>query len=110
MTGMLLGIVLMLFYIMKFTFGLIGGVIPDKSQWLFGISPVRFGVVAMCVNFSVSIIVMKFTKAPPLDIQEIGENIRTKLKMEKPEVSVGDKVLQQFTDQFKHMSKTCQKL
>ena len=41
-------------------------------------------------------------------IDEIGENIRTKLKMEKPEVSVGDKVLQQFTDQFKHMSKTDQ--
>ena len=84
MTGMLLGIVLMLFYIMKFTFGLIGGVIPDKSQWLFGISPVRFGVVAMCVNFSVSIIVIKFTKAPPLDIQEIGENIRIPIGSSQP--------------------------
>ena len=83
-TGMLVGIVLMLFYIMKFTFGLIGGVIPDKSQWLFGISPVRFGVVAMCVNFSVSIIVIKFTKAPPLDIQEIGENIRIPIGSSQP--------------------------
>ena len=41
-------------------------------------------------------------------IDEIGENIRTKLKMEKSEVSVEDKVLQQFTDQFKHLSKTDQ--
>jgi cation/acetate symporter len=83
-TGMLVGIVLMLFYIMKFKFGLIGGVIPDKSQWWFGISPEGFGAVAMCVNFIVSIVVMKFTKAPPLDVQEIVENIRIPLGASKP--------------------------
>ena len=82
--GMFVGIVLMLFYIMKFKFGLIGGVIPDKSQWWFGISPEGFGAVAMCVNFIISIIVMKFTKAPPLDVQEIVENIRIPIGASKP--------------------------
>ena len=59
-------------------------VIPDKSQWWFGISPEGFGAVAMCVNFIVSIVVMKFTKAPPLDVQEIVENIRIPLGASKP--------------------------
>jgi len=50
--------------------------LPNKSEWWFGISPEGFGSIAMLLNFVVSITVMKFTKAPPENVQAIVENIR----------------------------------
>ena len=50
--------------------------LPNKSEWWFGISPEGFGSIAMLINFIVSIVVMKFTKAPPKEVQDIVENIR----------------------------------
>jgi cation/acetate symporter len=73
--GMIVGISLMLFYMMKFKLGWLGE-IPDESEWWFGISPEGFGSVAMIVNFFISIVVSKVTAAPPEDVQEIVENIR----------------------------------
>jgi cation/acetate symporter len=72
--GMIVGIVLMLFYMMKFKFDLFGG--GTAEDWWFGISPEGFGSVAMVVNFIVSITVSKFTPEPPQDVQDIVENIR----------------------------------
>ncbi|MCB4809097.1 cation acetate symporter [Tamlana sp. 62-3] len=72
--GMVVGILSMLFYMTKFKFGWFGG--GTKTNWWFGISPEGFGTVAMMLNFIVSIVVMKFTKAPPKDVQDIVENIR----------------------------------
>lgn len=72
--GMVVGIVSMLFYMLKFKFGWFGG--GDKTTWWFGISPEGFGTVSMILNFIVSIIIMKFTPEPPQDVQEIVENIR----------------------------------
>ena len=72
--GMIVGIVLMLFYMLKFKFDWFGG--GTKEDWWFGISPEGFGTVAMIVNFVVSIIVSRFTAKPPQDIQELVENIR----------------------------------
>jgi len=72
--GMLIGILLMLFYMTKFKFGWFGG--GAKVDWWFGISPEGFGTIAMIVNFVISIVVSKFTPDPPLDVQEIVENIR----------------------------------
>jgi len=72
--GMIIGILLMLFYMMKFKFDCFGG--GSKEDWWFGISPEGFGTVAMIVNFAVFIIISKFTPAPPLEVQEIVENIR----------------------------------
>ena len=74
--GMVVGIVIMLFYIVKYKFGWLDDTVPDSSEWWFGISPEGFGAVAMVVNFIVSIVVMQFTKAPPDAVQEIVENIR----------------------------------
>ena len=74
--GMVVGIGIMLYYIVKYKFGWLEDVVPNKSEWWFGISPEGFGAVAMVINFIVSITVMKFTKAPPEDVQEIVENIR----------------------------------
>ncbi len=78
--GMIVGISLMLFYMLKFKFGIFDGgkeAVAGLSQdWWFGISPEGFGTIAMLVNFAVSIIVMQFTEAPPKAVQEIVEDIR----------------------------------
>ncbi len=72
--GMVVGILTMLFYMLKFKFDWFGG--GEKTDWWFGISPEGFGTVAMVLNFIVSITIMKFTPEPPKDVQEIVENIR----------------------------------
>ncbi len=74
--GMIVGIVSMLLYMMKYKLGWFDDVLPNKSEWWFGISPEGFGSIAMMLNFIVSITIMKFTKAPPQDVQDIVENIR----------------------------------
>ncbi len=78
--GMVVGILLMLFYMLKFKFGVFDGgkeaVESLKKDWWFGISPEGFGTVAMIVNFAVSIAIMQFTPAPPQKVQEIVEDIR----------------------------------
>ncbi len=73
-SGMIAGIILMLFYMTKFKFNWFGG--GTKANWWFGISPEGFGTIAMLFNFIVAFVVMKFTKAPPEEVQEIVENIR----------------------------------
>ena len=73
-TGMIIGVLLMLFYMTKFKFGWFGG--GTKDDWWLGISPEGFGSVAMILNFIVSITIMKLTKEPPKSVQEIVENIR----------------------------------
>lgn len=73
-SGMVIGILLMLFYMTKFKFGWFGG--GAESDWWFGISPEGFGTVAMIVNFIVSISVSKFTSPPPKQIIELVDNIR----------------------------------
>ena len=73
-SGMVIGILLMLFYMTKFKFGWFGG--GAESDWWFGISPEGFGTVAMIVNFIVSISVSKVTSPPPKEIIELVDNIR----------------------------------
>ncbi len=78
--GMVVGISLMLFYMLKFKFGIFDGgkeaVAGLEKDWWFGISPEGFGSVAMLVNFIVSIVIMQFTPDPPESVQEIVEDIR----------------------------------
>lgn len=77
--GMVVGILLMLFYMTKFKFGWFGGGTPEDYWFNFGnggISPEGFGTVAMMANFIVSIIIMRFTAEPPENVQEIVEDIR----------------------------------
>jgi len=73
-SGMVTGILLMLFYMTKFKFGWFGGGV--ESDWWFGISPEGFGTVAMIINFIVSTSVSKFTSPPPKEIIELVDNIR----------------------------------
>lgn len=84
-TGMIIGISLMLFYMLKFKFGLFDGgkeaVAGLTGDWWFnfgngGISPEGFGTVAMAINFIFSVVVSRLTPAPPQHVQEIVEHIR----------------------------------
>ncbi|MBN10831.1 MAG: cation acetate symporter [Flavobacteriaceae bacterium] len=73
-SGMLVGVTLMLFYMLKFKFGWFGG--GTKADWWFGISPEGFGSIAMIANFVVTLIISSGTPAPSKDIQELVANIR----------------------------------
>jgi len=84
-TGMIIGISLMLYYMLKFKFGIFDGgkeaVAGLTKDWWFnfgngGISPEGFGTVAMTVNFIFSVIVSRLTPAPPAHVQDIVEHIR----------------------------------
>ena len=73
-SGMLVGVSLMLFYMLKFKFGWFGG--GEKADWWFGISPEGFGTIAMLANFVVTLSVTALTPAPSKEIQQLVENIR----------------------------------
>ncbi|KPM33841.1 Putative sodium symporter protein [Croceitalea dokdonensis DOKDO 023] len=78
--GMIVGITFMLFYMLKFKFGIFDGgkaaVEGLKASWWFGISPEGFGTIAMLANFIVALAVNAVTEEPPQEVQDIVENIR----------------------------------
>jgi cation/acetate symporter len=73
-SGMIGGITLMLFYMLKFKFDWFGG--GNQNAWWFGISPEGFGTIAMLFNFIITITVSAITKTPPKKIQELINNLR----------------------------------
>ena len=83
--GMVVGISLMLFYMIRFKTGLFLIMDPRPSnEWWFGISPEGFGSIAMLVNIIISIVVSRCTSAPPEHIQELVEKIRIPNEADKP--------------------------
>jgi cation/acetate symporter len=79
-TGMIVGISLMTWYMLKYKFGIFDGgkaaLDGLKADWWFGISPEGFGTVAMFVNFVISMVVSRLTPPPPDHVQKIVEDIR----------------------------------
>jgi cation/acetate symporter len=73
-SGMIVGVSTMLFYMTKFKFGWFGGGL--EADWWFGISPEGFGTFAMLINFAVAITVCNFTKQTPENIVTLVEKIR----------------------------------
>ena len=73
-SGMVLGMLMMMFYIMRYKLAVFGETTPD--QWWFGISPEGFGTVAMAVNMIVALTVSRLTPEPPEEIKNLVENIR----------------------------------
>jgi len=69
--GMLTGLIFTGVYIIYFKYG---GGSPD--QYLFGISPEGIGTLGMLLNFVVSLLVCKYTTAPPENVQRLVEDIR----------------------------------
>ena len=78
--GMVVGLSIMLFYMLKFKFGLFDGgktaIAGLQENWWWGISPEGFGSVAMLINFAVALLVNYFTPPPPEDVQMMVEDIR----------------------------------
>ncbi len=78
--GMVAGLGLMSYYILKFKFGFFDGGLSAvealKAEWWFGISPEGFGAVAMALNFAVSLLIVRFTLPPPPEVREMVEDIR----------------------------------
>lgn len=75
-SGMIVGITIMFFYMAIYKLGWFVDAIPSASNWFLGISPEGFGTVAMIFNIVVSLVVSRFTPAPPIKVQEMVENIR----------------------------------
>jgi cation/acetate symporter len=72
--GMVVGILLMLFYMIKYRLGGFGG--GTESDWWWGISPEGFGTIAMLVNLVTALLVSRMTAPPPANIQALVEHIR----------------------------------
>ena len=71
--GMVIGIVFTASYIIYFKFG--GGVGHPERYW-FGISPEGIGTVGMFLNLCIAMIVSRMTPAPPIEVQQLIEEIR----------------------------------
>jgi len=74
-TGMIVGIVFTASYIIYFKPQLGGPGLPENFWW--GISPEGIGTLGMILNFINALIVSRFTTAPPKEVQELTERIRT---------------------------------
>ncbi|MDX1505024.1 MAG: VC_2705 family sodium/solute symporter, partial [Spongiibacter sp.] len=79
--GMIAGISVTLLYVFQhkgIMFVQSTAFLGDMSEnWFFGIEPNAFGVVGAVVNFTVAYGVSAVTQAPPAEIQELVEDIRT---------------------------------
>lgn len=73
-SGMVVGMLLMLFYMIKYKLQGFGGGTPE--DWWWGISPEGFGTVAMMVNMLVALVVSRRTRKPPQEIVKMVESIR----------------------------------
>ncbi len=72
--GMIVGITFTALYIIFFKF-----IRPDlnvSENWFLGISPEGIGTVGMVMNFVVSICVSAMTPPPPVEVQNLVEEIR----------------------------------
>ncbi len=78
--GMVSGLLFTMAYIVYFKFGdALFGLSAEAiapANWWFNISPEGIGTLGMIINFIISFVVMKFTPAPPQDVQEMTESIR----------------------------------
>lgn len=72
--GMITGFVFTACYIIYFRF--VNPAADNAENWLFGISPEGIGSLGVLLNIVVSMIVERFTPAPPSEVQEIVEEIR----------------------------------
>jgi len=79
--GMLVGLVFTVVYIFLYLgWFFIPGTATfanTPDNWLFGISPLSIGTVGAVINFAVAYAVSLSTEAPPQEIQDLVESVRT---------------------------------
>lgn len=72
--GMIVGLLFTAAYILYFKIS--NPELNVEENWLFGISPEGIGSLGMLFNFIVSVTISYFTPAPPMDVQNLVEDIR----------------------------------
>ena len=72
--GMVVGITFTAAYIVWFKF--VHPEMNSAEHWWFGISPEGIGTLGMLLNFAVTIVVSRFTPAPPAEVQALVDSIR----------------------------------
>jgi len=79
--GMVAGLVVTLLYIFTYLgwfFIPETNMLPNTpDQWFMGISPASFGTIGALINFGVAYAVAMLTTAPPQEIQDLVESVRT---------------------------------
>ena len=73
-SGMIVGLLFTASYIIYFKF--INPGANNSENWLFGISPEGIGTLGMIFNFSIALLVQRFTPDAPRAIEELVETIR----------------------------------
>ena len=68
--GMLTGLIFTTFYIVGVKF-------YGMDSWFFGVSPEGIGTVGMVLNLAVTLTVSRLTPAPPAEVQELVEVLRS---------------------------------
>lgn len=81
-SGMIVGLVFTMSYIIYFKF--VNPEMNSTENWFFGISPEGIGTLGMLLNFVVSIVVSRFTPAPPQEVADLVERVRY------PRAAMGD--------------------
>ncbi len=77
-SGMVAGIVFTAIYIVYFKF--LNPTADNAEHWWFGISPEGIGTLGMFLNFSVALLVCRFTAPPPQNVQAKVLDIRVPSK------------------------------
>jgi cation/acetate symporter len=72
--GMVSGITFTAAYIVWFK--LMHPELNTADHWWFGISPEGIGTLGMLLNFTVTVVVSRFTPEPPMDVQVLVEGVR----------------------------------
>jgi cation/acetate symporter len=72
--GMLLGLMFTFTYIVYFKF--ISPELNNAEYWLLGISPEGIGFIGMLLNISVALTASHFSAPPPVEVQNLIEDIR----------------------------------
>ena len=81
--GMVVGLLFTTIYIVGVKFA-------GMPTWFFGVSAEGIGTVGMALNFIVTFIVSRMTPPPPLEIQEMVENLRSPLAVAVPIRDIGE--------------------
>ncbi|MEB3342051.1 sodium:solute symporter family protein [Okeania sp.] len=85
-SGMIVGLVFTTIYIIGIRF-------YGMPTWFFGISDQGIGAVGMLLNFVVTLVISSLTTPPPLEIQEMVEELRIPLAATLPLSDIGGKQL-----------------
>ena len=76
--GMLCGLVFTIGYIVVFKGVFMAPLMENVPEnWLFGVSPEGIGSIGMLLNLAVALSVSAMTSAPPVEVRELVQRIRT---------------------------------